>query len=73
MSSKHTKKLKSLGSRIASLRKSQGLSQEDLAEKASISYSYLTKIEAPNCDVSFSIETLFDLADALNVNPKDLF
>ena len=73
MSSKHTRKLKLLGSRIASLRKSQGLSQEDLAEKASISYSYLTKIEAPNCDISFSIETLFDLADALNVNPKDLF
>lgn len=73
MSSKHTKNLKALGSRIASLRKSRGLSQEELAEKASISYSYLTKIEAPNCDVSFSIETLFDLADALNVNPKDLF
>lgn len=73
MSSKHTKNLKSLGSRIASLRKSRGLSQEDLAEKASISYSYLTKIEAPNCDVSFSIETLFDLADALDVSPKDLF
>lgn len=73
MSSKHKKNLKALSSRIASLRKSRGLSQEELAEKASISYSYLTKIEAPNCDVSFSIETLFDLADALNVNPKDLF
>lgn len=73
MISKHTKKLQALGCRIAELRKARGLSQEDLAERASISYSYLTKIEAPNCDVSFSIETFFDLADALGVSPKDLF
>lgn len=72
MISKHSKKLQAFGFRIAELRKSKGLSQEDLAEKASISYSYLTKIEAPNCDVCFSIETLFDLSDALGVEPKDL-
>lgn len=72
MISKHSKKLKALGYRIANLRKSQKLTQEQLAEKASISYSYLTKIEAPNCHTSISIETLFDLADALGVTPKDL-
>lgn len=72
MISKHSKKLQAFGYRIAYLRKSEGLTQEQLAEKASISYSYLTKIEAPNCYTSISIETLFDLADALGVTPKDL-
>lgn len=72
MKSNHTQKLKCIGKKIANLRKSKGLNQEELAIKASISYSYLTKIEAPNCDVSYSIETLFDLADALDVEPKEL-
>lgn len=72
MSTKHSQKIRQIGTRVATFRKSQGLTQEELAVKASISYSYLTKIEAPNCNVSFSIETLFDLAEALNVNPKEL-
>jgi len=72
MSSKHSKKLQSIGSKISTFRKAKGLSQEDLAIKASISYSYLTKIEAPNCYSPFSIETFFDIADALGVEPKDL-
>jgi len=46
MMSKHSKKLQEIGFRIASLRKSKDLTQEGLEEKASISYSYFTKIEA---------------------------
>ena len=72
MNSKYFNQLKNIGNNISSIRKSKGLTQEELAIKASISYSYLTKIEAPNCQTSFSIETLFDLASALEVNPKDL-
>ncbi len=37
-----------LGLMIASLRKMQGMSQEKLAEKAKISRSHLSSIEAPN-------------------------
>lgn len=37
-----------LGLTIASLRKMQGLSQEKLAERAKISRSHLSSIEAPN-------------------------
>lgn len=61
-----------LGIAIASLRKLRGMSQEQLAEKANISRSLLSIIEAPNTANSFSLKTLFDIADALNVAPSDL-
>ncbi len=67
MSSKHSEKYKSIGRKIQYYRKQRGLSQEELADKISISKSYLTKIEAPNCDKAFSLEVLFDLAEALDI------
>lgn len=61
-----------LGIAIASLRKLRGMSQEALAERANISRSLLSVIEAPNAANSFSLETLFDIADALEISPSDL-
>ena len=61
-----------LGISIASLRKLRGMSQEALAEKANISRSLLCIIEAPNTANSFSLETFFDIADALDISPSDL-
>jgi len=61
-----------LGLMIASLRKMQGLSQEKLAEKAKISRSHLSSIEAPNIVRPFSLEVLYSIADALGVRPGDL-
>ncbi|MBR1779888.1 MAG: helix-turn-helix transcriptional regulator [Oscillospiraceae bacterium] len=61
-----------LGITIATLRKLRGLSQEKLAEKANISRSLLSAIEAPNLAHSFSLEVFFDLADALEVDPAAL-
>ena len=61
-----------LGLTIAALRKLRGLSQDELAEKANISRSLLSIIEAPNTANSFSLEALYDIADALNVTPADL-
>ncbi len=61
-----------LGIAIASLRKIRGLSQDALAEKAGISRSLLSIIEAPNTANSFALEALFDIADALDVTPADL-
>ena len=52
-----------LGLTIAAIRKSQGMSQEQLAEKANISRSYLSAIEAPNVIQSFSVEILYNIAD----------
>ena len=61
-----------LGIAISSLRKVRGMSQEKLAEKAGISRSLLSVIEAPNAAHSFSLEVLYDIADALDVTPADL-
>lgn len=61
-----------LGIAIASLRKLYGYSQEQLAEKANISRSLLSRIEAPNLSSRFSLEVFFNLADALKIDPADL-
>ena len=45
-----------LGLTIAALRKMKGMSQEQLAEKAKISRSHLSSIEAPNIVRPFSVE-----------------
>lgn len=61
-----------LGLTIAALRKMHGMSQEQLAEKAKISRSHLSSIEAPNIVRPFSLEVLYNIADALNIKPADL-
>ena len=61
-----------LGIAISTLRKLRGMSQEQLAEKANVSRSHLSAIEAPNMLRSFSLETLFNLADALMIAPSEL-
>ena len=43
-----------------------------MANKVGISYSYLTQIEAPNVVKKMSLEVLFDIAESLNVDVKDL-
>ena len=58
-----------MGIAISSLRKMRGMSQEQLAEKASISRSHLSAIEAPNMVRAFSMEAFFNIADALDVTP----
>lgn len=61
-----------LGLTISAIRKMQGLSQEALAEKAGISRSHLSAIEAPNIYRPFSLEVLYDIADALDISAGDL-
>ena len=61
-----------LGLTIAALRKMRGMSQEMLAEKAKSSRSHLSSIEAPNIVRPFSIEVLYNIADALDVRAGDL-
>lgn len=61
-----------LGIAIATLRKLKGLSQEDLAEKACISRSLLSAIEAPGVAKGFSLEVFFDIANALDIDPAQL-
>ena len=72
MKSKYSNKYKSIGNKISAYRNKLGLTQEELANKIGISYSYLSQIEAPNVVKKMSLEALFDIADALNVDVKNL-
>lgn len=57
---------------ISALRKMTGMSQEEFAVKAKISRSHLCSIEAPNIVRPFSVEVLYNIADALGVRAGDL-
>ena len=72
VSYKNRDRVLELGLAIASLRKMKGLSQDALAAKAGISRSHLSAIEAPNIIRAFSVEVLYNLADALEIRPGEL-
>ncbi len=61
-----------LGIAIAALRKMRGMSQEQLAERANVSRSHISAIEAPRMVRPFSLEVFFNIADALDIDPADL-
>jgi len=60
-----------LGARIKELRKRAGLSQDQLAEKVGIESKYLSRIEVGKRYPA--LETLDNIADALQVGTKELF
>ena len=62
-----------IGLNIAFYRKKRGLTQEDLAEIVGISRTHISNIEAPKVVKSFSLEVLFKIARALNVEVEKLF
>ena len=61
-----------LGVVIAAVRKRRGLSQEQLAERARISRTELSEIEASGIVCSFSLDILYRIADGLEVKAGDL-
>lgn len=61
-----------LGLTISTLRKYCGLSQEQLAECASVSRSLISSIEALGLAKSFSLEVFYNIADALDIAPEKL-
>lgn len=58
---------------IAYYRKKKGLTQLQLAEKAGISRTRLSNMEALNVPTPFFTTTLFRFAEALGVELSDLF
>lgn len=72
MSVKHNDKYKEIGLRIAKYRLQKGITQEELANSVGVSYSYITQIEAPNVVKKMSLEVLFDIAETLDIDIKDL-
>jgi len=67
MKTQHADKYLQLGLKIAYYRKLRGLTQEQLAEQLNLSPAFIGHVEAPNIQKAISLDTLFDLAAALNV------
>ena len=72
MSLKNRDRLIQLGITISTFRKYRGLSQEQLAERASVSRSLISSIEAAGVAKFFSLEVFCNLADALEIEPATL-
>ena len=67
----YKKRYRTLGLNIAYYRMQKGLTQEQLAEKAGIERSRVSKTEI--AWVGTSLDIIFKIADALEVEPYKLF
>lgn len=73
MKLQHVIKYRKIGLKIGYYRKLRGLTQEQLAEKIDKNVSFLGAVEAPNVDCALSLDTLFDIAEVLQVPPSRFF
>ncbi len=67
MKAVHKMKYKKLGLKIGYYRKLRGFTQEQLAERVDKNLAFIGAVEAPNVDRTISLDTLFDIADVLEV------
>lgn len=61
-----------LGLVIALIRKLKGFYQEQFAEKSTLSRSTISKIEAANLARPITLDSLYKIADALDMKAGDL-
>lgn len=61
-----------LGLKIAYYRKKAGFTQEILSEKIGRSVNFLAQVEGTGTVRGISLETLFRIADVLNIPPSKL-
>ncbi|SHJ16570.1 DNA-binding transcriptional regulator, XRE-family HTH domain [Cruoricaptor ignavus] len=59
------------GSRVRELRKTEGLSQEDLADKADLHRTYIGMIERGEKNIT--LQNIYRIAQALNIDIMKLF
>lgn len=69
MKEKYFDKYRTIGLKISYYRKLRGLTQEQLAEKINKNLAFIGAVEAPNVNRTVSLDTLFDIAEALDVPP----
>lgn len=69
MKEEYFEKYRRIGLKISYYRKLRNLTQEQLAEKIDKSTAFIGAIEAPNMARALSIDTLFDIAKALDIPP----
>lgn len=55
--------------KISYYRKLKGLTQEMLAEKIDKNLAFIGAVEAPNVNRTISLDTLFDISEALDIPP----
>ncbi len=72
MKSKFPERYITLGLKIAYYRKKAGYTQENLAELIDKSTSFIGQVEGPGTIRGVSLETLFKIAEVLNVPPSKL-
>lgn len=73
MQTNYPQKYIQFGLKVQYYRKLRGMTQEAFADRAGISWSYLAKIESPTRPFGVSMETLFMIADVLDVPVSKLF
>lgn len=61
------------GLKVQYYRKLRGMTQEDFADKIGKSWSFVAKIESPTRVFGVSMETMFTIAQILNVPVSKLF
>ena len=66
-------KYRDLGLKIAYYRKKAGYTQEAFAEKIGRSVNFLAQVEGTGTIRGISLETLFKIAEVLDISPGSLF
>ena len=61
--------LTALGEALRAARKEKNLTQEQLAEELGRSPAFIGHVEAPNINKAISLDTLFGIAEVLDVQP----
>ena len=72
MQTEFPKQYITLGLKIAYYRKKAGYTQETFAEKVGKSVNFIAQVEGTGTIRGISLETLFKIADVLNIEPAKL-
>lgn len=72
MQTEFPKRYITLGLKIAYYRKKAGYTQDTFAEKVGKSVNFIAQVEGTGTIRGISLETLFKIADVLNIEPAKL-
>ena len=73
MEKKHQEQFIKFGLKVQYYRKLRGMTQEAFAEKIGRSWSFVAKIESPTRAFGVSMDTLFRIAEVLQIPASKLF
>lgn len=72
MQTDYPERYKTMGLKIAYFRKKVGYTQDVFAERVGISTNFLAQVEGTGTTRGVSLETLFKMADVLDIPPSKL-